>query len=158
MQRDYARHSPSFFCSRQVLSPITMSQKGECTMKMKKDPRTAVTVLEGAGIGLVTVVLISMLLGILVVKGVVPEGMMPHAGTAAVIIGSSLGVLFSTRGPKKLLNGLITGAALLLFLLLLHGIAFREQAYVWLPSMLGVLATALITSVLRSLKKKKRHY
>ena len=135
-----------------------MSQKGECTMKTKKDARTAVTALAGAGVGFATVVWISMVLGILVVKGVVPEGMMPHAGTAAVIIGSSLGVLFSTRGPKKLLNGLITGAALLLFLLLLHGIAFREQAYGWLPSMLGILATVLITSGLRSLKKKKRHY
>ena len=127
-------------------------------MKTKKDTRAAVTVLAGAGIGLASVVLTSMLLGMLVVKGVVPEGMILPAGTATVIIGSALGVLFSTTGPKKLLNGLLTGAALLLFLLLLHGIAFREQAYVWLPSVFGVLVTALITSVLRSLKRKKRHY
>lgn len=151
-------HSPSVFGSRQVLRPITMSQKGECTMKTKQEARTAVTVMTGAGIGLASIVLISMLLGILVVQGVVPEGMMLPAGTAAAVIGSVLAVLYSTRGPKKLLNGFITGAILLLLLLLLHGLAYREAAYVWLPSVLGVFLATLLTSTVRSLKKKKRRY
>lgn len=127
-------------------------------MKAKKEWFGIRAILIGSGIGMAAIVLLSMLLGLLIVRGTIPERFIQLTGTITVVIGTVIAVLYSSRATKKLVTALITGALLLLVLLLIHGAAFRETGYVWLPSVIGVLATALFLGVVRSLKPQKRRY
>lgn len=127
-------------------------------MKAKKEWVGLPAILIGAGIGIAATVLLSMLLGMLIVRGVIPERFIQAGGTASAVIGAATAVLYCSRGAKKLVTALITGALLLLLLLLIHGVAFREAGYVWPPSVIGVLASALLLGIVRSLKPQKRRY
>lgn len=127
-------------------------------MKVKKEWVGIQTILIGTGIGIAVIVLLSMLLGMLIVRGVIPERFIEAGGTAAAMIGAATAVLYSSGGTKKLMTALITGALLLLLMLLIHGVAFRETGYVWPPSVISVLATALLLGIVRSLKPKRRRY
>ncbi len=124
----------------------------------QKNPilRTAVSV----AVGLVVVFLISMLGGIGVTSGWLSEGMIPTVGLAAAAGGSIFAATITgfTVKEQKLLWTLIGGAVIFLVLLMIHSLAFHEQAYVLTGSAAAILIPSLALGIFFTQRRPKRKY
>ena len=118
-------------------------------LKLQLAVRTAI----GAGAGVLVIVLLSMLGGVLTVRGILP----PAAENAAAVLSCALGgltaALVSLGKGSGVLRPLFSCAGVLLLLLLLHALAFETEAYRPAGTLIGVGVSAL-AAVLLALRKQ----
>jgi len=116
--------------------------------------------LLGVGIGAISILGGAILFGALIVNGIIPEKFLPAAGIAAACLGAAIASAITClqSKEKKLILSMIDSVVLLLLLLLTHSLVYQGTPYQFGAVVPAVLLAGMITGVISSMKRKKRHY
>lgn len=129
-------------------------------MKKQRNGSVAQSMLLGVGIGAIAIFGGAILFGALIVNGIIPEKFLSAAGIIAACLGAVIASAITClqSKEKKLILSLIDSAMLLLLLLLTHSLMYKGTPYQFAAVVPGVLLSGVITGVIASTKRKKRHY